>query len=199
MPHQTGPRMLLRRLRELMAEALEPQERLDRVVRQIASSMVAQVCSFYVLRADGVLELYATEGLKKDAVHQAQLKMGEGLVGSIAATAEPLNLSNAQSHPAFAYLPETGEEIYHSFLGVPILRAGRSLGVLVVQNKDHREYADDAVEAMETTAMVLAEMIATGELKKVTRPGLELDMTRPISFDCDAYGEGVGLGHVVLH
>ena len=198
-PNQTGPRNLLKRLRELMAEALEPQERLDRVVYQIATSMVAEVCSFYVLRADGVLELYATEGLKKDAVHQAQLKMGQGLVGVIAANAEPLNLSDAQSHHAFRYLPETGEEIYNSFLGVPILRAGRSLGVLVIQNQDHREYGDDDVEAMETTSMVLAEMIATGELKKVTKPGLELNMTRPVSIDADAYGEGIGLGHVVLH
>lgn len=198
-PNQTGPRNLLKRLRELMAEALEPQERLDRVVHQIATSMVAEVCSFYVLRADGVLELYATEGLKKDAVHQAQLKMGQGLVGVIAANAEPLNLSDAQSHHAFRYLPETGEEIYNSFLGVPILRAGRSLGVLVIQNKKQREYGDDDVEAMETTSMVLAEMIATGELKKVTKPGLELNMTRPVSIDADAYGEGIGLGHVVLH
>jgi signal transduction protein with GAF and PtsI domain len=76
-----------------------------------------------VLRADGVLELYATEGLNREAVHLAQLKMGQGLVGTIAASAQPLNLSDAQSHPAFRYLPETGEEIYHSFLGVPILRA----------------------------------------------------------------------------
>lgn len=194
-----GPRTMLKRLRELMAEVLEPQERLDRVVAQIATSMVSEVCSFYVLRADGVLELYATHGLKKGAVHQAQLKMGQGLVGSIAATADPLNLSDAQSHPAFRFLPETGEEKYHSFLGVPILRAGRSLGVLVVQSKKERIYAEDDVEAMETTSMVLAEMIATGELKKVTRPGLELDMTRPISIDADGYGGGVGLGYVVLH
>jgi len=194
-----GPRVLLRRLRELMAEPLGPQERLNQIVRQIAQNMVAEVCSFYVLRADGVLELYATEGLNPDAVHLAQLKMGQGLVGTIAASARPLNLSDAQSHPAFAYLPETGEEVYHSFLGVPILRAGRSLGVLVVQNKARRNYRDDEVEALETTAMVLAEMIATGELKKITRPGMELDLSRPVTVDGDAYGEGIGLGYVVLH
>ena len=195
----TGPRVLLKRLRELMAEALEPQERLDRIVREIASNMVAEVCSVYVLRADGVLELYATEGLNKDAVHLAQLKMGQGLVGTIAASAQPLSLSDAQAHPAFRYLPETGEEIYNSFLGVPILRTGRSLGVLVVQNKAQRNYREDEVEALETTAMVLAEMIATGELKKITRPGLELDLTRPVTIDGDGYSEGIGLGHVVLH
>ncbi len=194
-----GPRVLLKRLRELMAEPLEPQERLDRIVRQIAGNMVAEVCSVYVLRADGVLELYATEGLKKEAVHLSQLKMGQGLVGTIAASAQPLNLSDAQSHPAFRYLPETGEEIYHSFLGVPILRTGRSLGVLVVQNKASRTYREEELEALETTAMVLAEMIATGELKKITKPGLELDLTRSVTIDGDTYNEGIGLGYVVLH
>ncbi|MGN6775872.1 phosphoenolpyruvate--protein phosphotransferase [Rhizobium sp.] len=194
-----GPRVLLKRLRELMAEPLEPQERLDRIVRQIASNMVAEVCSVYVLRADGVLELYATEGLNKEAVHLSQLKMGQGLVGTIAASAQPLNLSDAQSHPAYRYLPETGEEIYHSFLGVPILRTGRSLGVLVVQNKASRNYREEELEALETTAMVLAEMIATGELKKITKPGLELDLTRSVTIDGDSYNEGIGLGYVVLH
>ncbi|PKA42649.1 phosphoenolpyruvate--protein phosphotransferase [Rhizobium sullae] len=194
-----GPRVLLKRLRELMAEPLEPQERLDRIVRQIASNMVAEVCSVYVLRSDGVLELYATEGLKKEAVHLSQLKMGQGLVGTIAASAQPLNLSDAQSHPAFRYLPETGEEIYHSFLGVPILRTGRSLGVLVVQNKASRTYREEELEALETTAMVLAEMIATGELKQITKPGLELDLTRSVTINGDTYNEGIGLGYVVLH
>ncbi|MBD8556941.1 phosphoenolpyruvate--protein phosphotransferase [Rhizobium sp. CFBP 8762] len=194
-----GPRVLLKKLRELMAEPLEPQERLDQIVRQIASNMVAEVCSVYVLRSDGVLELYATEGLNKDAVHLAQLKMGQGLVGTIAASARPLNLSDAQAHPAFTYLPETGEEVYHSFLGVPILRTGRALGVLVVQNKASRNYRDDEIEALETTAMVLAEMVATGELKKITRPGLELDLSRPVTIEGNSFGEGVGLGYVVLH
>ena len=194
-----GPRVLLKRLRELMAEPLEPQERLDRIVRDIAANMVAEVCSLYVLRADSVLELYATVGLNPNAVHLAQLRLGQGLVGTIAASARALNLSNAQEHPAFAYLPETGEEIYHSFLGVPVLRAGRTLGVLVVQNKTMRHYRDDEIEALETTAMVIAEMIASGDIARLSRPGLELDMTRPASFTGNSFNEGVGLGHVVLH
>ncbi len=182
-----------------MQEPLEPQERLDRIVRDIASNMVAEVCSLYVLRSDSVLELYATEGLNKNAVHLAQLRLGQGLVGTIAASARPLNLSNAREHPAFAYLPETGEEIYHSFLGVPVLRAGRTLGVLVVQNKTMRNYRDDEVEALETTAMVIAEMIATGDLARLTRAGVELDLRRPVSFTGLSFNDGVGLGHVVLH
>jgi len=194
-----GPRVLLRRLRELMAEPLEPQARLDRIVREIAQNMVAEVCSLYVLRADSVLELYATEGLNPGSVHSAQLQLGQGLVGTIAASARALNLTDAQKHPAFAYLPETGEEVYHSFLGVPVLRAGRTLGVLVVQNRTMRTYREDEVEALETTAMVIAEMIATGDLARLVRPGLELDLSRPVSFTGMGFNEGVGLGHVVLH
>ncbi len=194
-----GPRVLLRRLREIMAEPLEPQARLDRIVREIASNMVAEVCSLYVLRADSVLELYATEGLNPQAVHQSQLRLGQGLVGTIASSSRALNLSDAQSHPAFTYLPETGEEIYHSFLGVPVMRAGRSLGVLVVQNKTKRSYRDDEVEALETTAMIIAEMIATGDLARIARSGIELDLKRPASFTGLSFNDGVGLGHVVLH
>lgn len=194
-----GPRVLLRRLRELMAEPLEPQDRLDRIVHDIAQNMVAEVCSLYVLRSDGVLELYATEGLNPGSVHLVQLRLGQGLVGTIAAGAKPLNLSDAQKHPAFTYLPETGEEIYNSFLGVPVLRAGRTLGVLVVQNRTHRHYRDDEIEALETVAMVIAEMAASGDLARLNRPGMELDLEKPASFDGLNFNEGVGLGHVVLH
>ena len=104
-----GPRVLLRRLREIMAEPISAQARLDKIVTQIAANMVAEVCSVYVLRSDGVLELYATEGLKREAVHHASLRVGQGLVGTIADEARPLNLPDAQTHPAFRYLPETGE------------------------------------------------------------------------------------------
>ena len=159
-----GPRVLLRRLREVMAEPVSAQERLDKIVVLIAANMVAEVCSVYVLRVDGTLELYATEGLKREAVHLTVMRTDEGLVGLVASQANPINLSDAQSHPAFSYRPETGEEIYHSFLGVPVLRAGNTLGVLVVQNRAHRTYSEEEVEALQTTSMVLAEMIASGEL-----------------------------------
>ncbi|MCC4244405.1 phosphoenolpyruvate--protein phosphotransferase [Stappia indica] len=194
-----GPRVLLRRLREVMAEPINAQERLDKIVVLIAANVVAEVCSVYILRADGVLELYATEGLNRDAVHKTSLKVGEGLVGLIAADARPLNLPNAQAHPAFAYRPETGEEAYNSFLGVPILRAGRTLGVLVVQNQSHRTYFEDEVEALQTTAMVIAEMVAAGELEAIVQQGTRLDLTRPMHFQGVALSDGVGLGHVVLH
>jgi phosphotransferase system enzyme I (PtsP) len=182
-----------------MAEPIGAQARLDKIVTLIASNMVAEVCSVYVLRADGVLELYATEGLNKEAVHKASLRTGKGLVGLIAEDARTLSLPDAQSHPAFAYLPETGEEMFHSFLGVPILRAGRTLGVLVVQNRAAKAYSDEEEEALQTTAMVIAEMIASGELNVLTTPATGLDQSRPIHLTGVGFSEGVGLGYVVLH
>ena len=194
-----APRLLLRRLREVMAEPIAAQERVDKIVEQIAANMVAEVCSVYVLRADNVLELTATVGLKREAVHQTSLKVGEGLVGLIAADARCLNLPNAQSHPAFAYKPETGEESFNAFLGVPILRAGRTIGVLVVQNRAHRTYQEEEVEVLQTTAMIIAEMIAAGGLEPLLKPGSSLDVKRSMQLAGIGFGEGVGLGHVVLH
>src|SRR5258705_484859 len=173
-----GPRVLLRRIRETMAEQVSAKERLDKIVVLIAANMVAEVCSTYVLRIDNTLELYATEGLNRDAVHRTVLSAHEGLVGLVASEATPLNLSDAQSHPAFSFRPETGEEIYHSFLGVPILRAGNTLGVLVVQNRAKRTYVEEEVEALQTTAMVLAEMIASGELAALVQPDTRARMLR---------------------
>jgi phosphotransferase system enzyme I (PtsP) len=194
-----GPRVLLRRLREVMAEPVSAQERLDKIVVLIAANMVAEVCSVYVLRVDGTLELYATEGLNRDAVHRTVLGSDEGLVGLVSSQATAINLSNAQAHPAFAYRPETGEEIYHSFLGVPILRAGNTLGVLVVQNRAKRTYSEEEVEALQTTAMVLAEMIASGELSALALPGAEPAARRSLHIKGMALSEGIALGHVVLH
>src|SRR6201992_2176571 len=159
-----GPRVLLRRLREVMAEQVSAQERLDKIVVLIAANMVAEVCSTYVLRVDNTLELYATEGLNRGAVHHTVLSAHEGLVGLVSSEATPLNLNDAQSHPAFSFRPETGEEIYHSFLGVPILRAGNTLGVLVVQNRAKRTYVEEEVEDLQTTGAILSDGSALGHV-----------------------------------
>jgi len=183
-----------------MAEPVTAQARLDRIVVLIASNMVAEVCSVYVARADGPLELFATEGLNREAVHLTTMRPGEGLVGLIASTAEPLALSDAHNHPHFSYKPETGEEIYQSFLGVPVLRGGSTLGVLVVQNRARRSYSEEEIEALQTTAMLLAEMIASGELQ-----GLAGGQTSAVALRKSAamqgqpIAEGLGLGHAVLH
>lgn len=194
-----GSGVLLRRLREVMAAPVSPQERLDRLVVLIAGNLVAEVCSVYVLREDGSLELYATEGLNREAVHLTTMRAGEGLVGLIAREAEPIALSDAQSHPAFSYRPETGEEIYRSFLGVPILRGGAVMGVLVIQNRASRLYSEEEVESLQTTAMIMAEMIAAGGLKSLAAPGASIGLDRPIHGIGASLADGVGLGHAVLH
>jgi phosphotransferase system enzyme I (PtsP) len=118
--------------------------------------MVAEVCSIYLRRAGKILELFATEGLNRTAVHNTRLKEGEGLVGLVSETAEAVNLSDAPADPHFSYRPETGEDPFKAFLGVPIVRGGQVFGVLTVQNKAERIYAEEEVEALQTVAMVLA-------------------------------------------
>lgn len=195
----SGPRVLLKQLRETMAEPLASQARLDKIVSLIADNMHADVCSFYVLRDDGALELFATRGLAATAVHMTTLRLGEGLVGLIAAQAEPLSLDNAPAHPAFAYRPETGEDPFQAFLGVPVLRAGQTLGVLVVQNRDSHAYGEDEIEAMLTTATLLAEMMSTADFDALIKPGQDIDLRRPRQFAGNGFTDGVALGKVVLH
>ncbi|HVV28384.1 MAG TPA: phosphoenolpyruvate--protein phosphotransferase [Rhizomicrobium sp.] len=195
-----GPRLLLRRLREIMAEQTSAQMRLDKLVTVIASNMVAEVCSIYLRRAGKVLELFATEGLNRAAVHATRLREGEGLVGLVSETAEAVNLSDAPSDPHFSYRPETGEDPFKSFLGVPIVRGGQVFGVLTVQNKAERIYAEEEVEALQTVAMVLAEVVAQGgffNVAELDEPELRID--RPRKFVGDGLSEGVAVGRVVLH
>jgi phosphotransferase system enzyme I (PtsP) len=194
-----GARRLLKRLRDLMAGGGSGQERLNQTVRIIAGDMVAEVCSIYMVRPGDVLELFATEGLKQEAVHKTRLAIGEGLVGDIAAHARPLALADAQSHPLFAYKPETGEEIFHSLMGVPILRGGRVLGVLVVQNRSFREYDEEEVEALQTIAMVLAELAASDALFGPSEQALEPVTLLPERIEALRLNEGLAIGRVVLH
>jgi len=195
-----GPRLLLRRLREIMADRASAQARLDRLVAVIAANMVAEVCSIYLRRAGNMLELFATEGLNRAAVHRTRMRAGEGLVGLVAETAEPINLSEAPSHPRFSYRPETGEDPFRSFLGVPIVRGGQVYGVLTVQNRAARLYDEEEVEALQTVAMVLAEIVAHGalfDIAELDEPELRAD--RPRLFKGEGLSEGVAVGQVVLH
>ena len=159
---ETESRKLLRRLQASLAEAGAGQERLDRITHLIADSMGTEVCSIYLLRDSDTLELCATEGLAPEAVHVTRMRLGEGLVGRVARDARPINTPNAPAARGFRYMPETGEERYSSFLGVPIQRLGERLGVLVVQSKEARSYSEDELYALEVVAMVLAEMTELG-------------------------------------
>jgi phosphotransferase system enzyme I (PtsP) len=196
----TGTRLLLRRLRDVMAGGGKAQDRLNKIVTIVAADMVAEVCSVYVMRPGEVLELFANKGFKPEAVHKTRLRVGEGLVGDIAAHARPLALAEAQSHPNFAYRPETGEEIYHSLMGVPVLRGGRVLGVLVVQNRTPRHYTEEEVETLETIATVLAELVASGELVALDElQPIEGIGLLPVRLEGIVLNGGLAIGQAVLH
>lgn len=196
----SGPRRLLRRLRDVMASPRSAQERLDQIANIIAADMVAEVCSVYLMRAGEVLELFATEGLSASAVHSTRLRVGEGLVGTVAATGKSLNLSDAQSHPNYVYRPETGEEVYHSLMGVPIVRAGRVAGVLVVQNRTRRHYTEEEVEALYIIATVVAELAGSGALVSPSEIlPVDGNALLPLRFGGVRLNGGLGMGVAVLH
>ncbi|MDE9451722.1 phosphoenolpyruvate--protein phosphotransferase [Aliiroseovarius sp. Z3] len=195
---QTDSRKLLVKLRETLASASQGQERLDRITSLIAESLGVEVCSIYLFRDSETLELCATEGLKAEAVHQTRLRVGEGLVGRVARRGRPINTKNAPSERGFRYMPETGEEIYSSFLGVPIQRLGENLGVLVIQSKDEREYSADELYGLEVVAMVLAEMTELGAFVGEGEAMGALHQ-RATTFTGGIGQEGAAEGHVWLH
>jgi len=190
-------REILTGLHEIMAKRGSAQSKLDRVVDLIAAAMSSDVCSIYLLR-DNVLELFATHGLRKEAVHVTRLRMGEGLVGTIAAEGRILNLAEAADHPAFAYRPETGEESFHSFAGVPIVRLESPIGVLAVQHAEPRRYEDVEIEALQTVAMVLSEMIAAARLVDGARRG-RLRSAGPLRLSGLKLVTGMAKGQAVFH
>lgn len=195
---ESDSRRMLRRLRDTLAEPAAGQERLDRITALIASSLKTEVCSIYLFRDDETLELCATEGLRPEAVHQTRMRLGEGLVGRVAKTGLPINTANAPAERGFRYMPETGEEAYPSFLGVPVRRLGEDLGVIVVQSRQSREFTEEEVYALEVVAMVLAEMqelgafVGEGEALQAPHQG-------PVMFRGLTGQEGAAEGHVWLH
>ncbi|MEX2312321.1 MAG: phosphoenolpyruvate--protein phosphotransferase [Rhodospirillales bacterium] len=195
-----APRRLLARVRDLMADTGTAEQRLDQIAEIVAADLVAEVCSIYVRRAGDILELFATRGLKPSAVHTTRLRIGEGIIGEIAAMARPYALSDAQQHPSFAYRPETGEEAFHSMMGVPILRSSRVIGVMAVQNRTRRNYHEEEIESLQTVAMVLAELVAGGELidPKELLPADGLT-SAPLRVEGLRLNGGIGIGQAVIH
>ena len=195
---ESESRKLLRRLRDTLAIPGKGQDRLDSITHLIADSMGSEVCSIYLVRDPETLELCASEGLKPESVHQTRMKIGEGLVGRVAKTGLPVNAANAPSENGFRYMPETGEEIYSSFLGVPIQRVGEKLGVLVVQSKTARQFSEDEIYALEVVAMVLAEMTELG-LFVGDVDGMRTLHKQPVMIRGGTGQEGAAVGRVWLH
>jgi phosphotransferase system, enzyme I, PtsP len=189
----TGPRRLLSRLRNLRAHGSAP---LSALVQLVASELVSEVCSVYVQRPGDILELAATEGLNPDAIGVTRLRVGEGIVGLCAATGSVMNLPDAQNHPAFAYRPETGEEPFASLLAVPVRRSGRTLGILVVQNRTPRNFTEPEVDDLETVAMLLAEMLSGSGATDGLPEGV--GATVPRLFAGTPLMSGIAIGPIVL-
>jgi phosphotransferase system enzyme I (PtsP) len=191
-------RQILISLQEVMASRTSAQAKLNRVVEIIGASLSSEVCSIYLVR-EGVLELFATRGLKQEAVHVTRMAKGEGLVGLIATNVETLNLDEAATHPDFSYRPETGEDRFHSFAGVPIVRRERALGVLCVQHVEPRKYEEVEIEALQTVAMVLSELIANAELADEGSTDMRVQETGANVMSGLQLVMGMGRGHVVFH
>ena len=195
---ESDSRKLLKRLRDSLAEPGQGQERLDRITGLIAESMRTDVCSIYLFRDRDTLELCATRGLKPESVHRTRLRLGEGLVGRVARSAVPINTADAPNERGFRYMPETGEELFSSFLGLPVMRLGEKLGVLVVQSREARAYLEDEVYALEVVAMVLAEMTELGAFTNDDTP-MAAPHKHPVMIRGGSGQEGTAEGHVWLH
>lgn len=200
MENASRPRELLRSLHTVMAGKGSGQQRLNQVVQEIAGTMAADVCSVYLVTTSGDLELFATEGLKQEAVHKSRLGLGKGLVGRCASTGLPLNVKEASTHPDFVYLPETGEELYHSFTGVPIIRHLQVVGVLVVQNKEPGRFTQMDLETLQTVSMVLAEMLVASKMINVHSLLAEGDGgPEQTTLEGRKLADGLAVGKAVFH
>jgi phosphotransferase system, enzyme I, PtsP len=157
---------MLNSLRSIVLEvnaARDMKTALAIIVTRVKQVMATQVCSVYLRDAKGDYVLMATDGLNADAVGKVRLAAGEGLVGRVVVREEPINLEHAEAHPSYQYFPETGEERYSAFLGVPIIHHRKVLGVLVVQQVEQRRFDEGEEAFLVTMSAQLAGVIAHAE------------------------------------
>lgn len=189
----------LRRIVQEVGAAPDLDQALGLIVARVKEAMHADVCSVYL--ADNQRREYvlmATDGLRPDAVGQVRLHFGQGLTGLVATRSEPVNLDNAPDHPSFRFVAAVGETPFHGYLGVPMVRRGKVVGVLVVQQRARRKYSEDEVSFLVTLATQLAASISHAEI----RQGLDrLDATGlggTLFLDGVASARGLGLGTAVV-
>ena len=191
---------ILRRIVQEVSSAPDLSDALKVVVARIREAMRTEVCSVYLFDPDSKrYVLMATEGLKQEAVGRVSLSSSQGLVGLVGSREEPINVDNAPAHPRFHFLSETGEDPFLSFLGVPIIHHKRLMGVMVVQQRDSRQF-DESEEAFLVTmsaqlAGVIAHAEATGHILDIPGRRNERKSTR---FNGAPGAPGVGLGYVYV-
>lgn len=194
------PRGLMQSLRRIMESADTADTKLNGILALVGRELRADICSCFVLRAGEVIELYATYGLPDEVVRQKKLRLGEGVVGEMAATAMPAIVPDVTKHPAFMARPETGNGEYKAICGVPILRGGRVHGMLILQNRHERGYGDEVIDILQTVAIVLAELIVTGGI--LTRQEMNSGYAaggKPSQVTGASLARGLAVGTVVFY
>lgn len=191
---------ILRLLRQITEGQDELPVKLDKIVAMIAGQMNADAGTCYLTVDDNCLELFAAYGFNQNVAHKISLRLGEGLVGDVAACNRPLAVSDAWKHPKFSYKPELGEDKYKSFLGVPLVRWSRAIGVLTLQNCQEREYSALDIEILETVAMVLSEIVCSEEMAAYKENLIkDRGQSEREKFKGLSLSKGYGMGNAVVH
>lgn len=191
---------ILRLLRQITEGNDALPVKLDKIIKLIVEKTDADAGACYIVVDDNYLELFAASGFNDNIAHKVSLRMGEGLVGDVAKNNRSLAVADAWHHPKFSYKPELGEENYKSFIGVPLIRWNRSIGVLTLQSHDVHEYSSLEVEILETVAMVLSEIISSEEMTEYKKSLIkERGLTEREKIKGLSLSKGYGLGHAVVH
>ncbi|OUS24065.1 phosphoenolpyruvate--protein phosphotransferase [Gammaproteobacteria bacterium 45_16_T64] len=189
----------LRRIVQEVNSAEDLPSALTVMVQRIKESMGTEVCSIYLLEhKSNQYYLMATQGLKQSAVGQTRLGYAEGLVGHVGLREEPINLENAPSHPKFLHLPETGEDEFSAFLGVPIIHHRKNLGVLVVQQSSCRRFDQDEEAFLVTMSAQLAAVVAHAEATGAIDGTLFGQPTGSARFEGISGAAGIGIGRAYV-
>ena len=192
--------VILKQLRQAADEEAKISDRLSRIMKIIAEQMGYDGVSCFVAIDDSYLELFAEYGFNPDAMHKVSLRFGEGLIGSVAKNGRPLALSDAKNHPKYVIKEKLGEEGYNSFLGVPLMRRHRAIGVLVAETKSAHEFSRQEQETLETIAMFLSDVVSSDEMTEYknnlikSRGIVTKERIKGLSLS-----KGYGIGRAVLH
>ena len=193
-PKLGDSRQLFARLREALASG---HAGLPDIADLVAQSLPVDASVIYVTRPGEVLELAATYGLNVSAVGRTRLRIGEGIIGMVAASGDPLNLADAQNHPRYVYRAEIGEENMAAMLAMPVKRAGRILGVIAVMTREARLFAPLEVEAVATVAMLLAEILVQAGATEAPEEGLSGALPR--RYAGHALAPGLARGQILVY
>ena len=190
---------ILRRIVQDINATRDLHEALNLIVAEVKAALHTDVCSVYMTDATrNEHVLMATDGLRPGAVGKVRLKLGQGLIGMAASRAEPVNLDNAPAHPAFRYIAATGEAPFHGFIGVPIIRRRKVLGVLAAQQREQRKYTADEESFLVTLAAQLAGCITQAEIRQALERLDDDALSGTLFLEGVSSASGVALGEAVV-